>query len=326
MRIFIILAALVFAAIGFLGYRKKFPEPVSKQEVIPDIEPKVLLPDPPAPVALGHDPLGHDPLETIDEVRRFFSKGHDKFPIVETIAYKSRTPWIEGRPAWLADYAAHFQTSRHFIARSLNGKVDYETQKVAPGDKFNVFKEGAAVEFYLLVDLSRCVMDFYYLDLDRDERVFVKRYKVGVGRKDPRSPSGSLTPTGKYRLGDKIAVYKPGMQHYYQNQKVDMIRVYGTRWLPFSEEISDCTDGARGYGIHGLPWHPIDGTDNLIETGELGTYASDGCIRLVKEDMEELFAIVITKPTTVEIVPQRAKAHLPMGKERIFEDDGHAAR
>ena len=78
----------------------------------------------------------------------FFLKGVDKFPIVETITYTSRVPWLKGRPAWIADYASFHQTSRHFIARSLNGKEDYETQKVSPGDTFNVIKKDKSIVFF----------------------------------------------------------------------------------------------------------------------------------------------------------------------------------
>ncbi|MBS0654779.1 MAG: L,D-transpeptidase, partial [Verrucomicrobia bacterium] len=35
----------------------------------------------------------------------------------------------------------------------------------------------------------------------------------------------------------------------------------------------------------------------------LGKYESDGCIRMQTKDVEELFAIVSTRETIVEIVP-----------------------
>lgn len=258
-------------------------------------------------------------LAEIDRVRSLFTKGGDKLPIVETVTYTSRVPWLKGRPAWIADYASHYATSRHFIARSLNGKTDYITQKVAPGDKFNVFRQDKNFDFYLLVDLSTCQMHFYYLDKDLDERVFLKSYPVGLGRKKEDSPSGSLTPIGKYSLGDKVAVYRPGVQGYYQNQKIEMINVFGTRWLPFGEELENCSDGAKGYGIHGVPCVEVPASGDVVEEqGGVGAYNSDGCIRLKKEDVEEIFAIVITKPTVVEIVKDMKGVKLPMNKEANY--------
>lgn len=255
-------------------------------------------------------------LPKVDRIRRFYSKGMDKFPVVETITYSSRVPWLKGRPAWIADYASYYRTSRHFIARGLNGKPDYVTQNVSPGDKFNVLKPDSNIEFYLLVDLETCTLDFYYLDLDNDERVLVKNYEVGVGRKDAYSPSGSLTPTGKFKLGEKVAVYRPGIENYFQNRKTQMIEVFGTRWLPFEEEIENCTDSAKGYGIHGLPCKYDEEQKLLIEEEGIGDYSSDGCIRMQNKDMEELFAIVVTRPTVIEIVKNKDEAKLPMAKEK----------
>jgi hypothetical protein len=266
--------------------------------------------------------LKQKPNQEIDRVRRLFSKGMDKLPIVETISYSSRVSWLKGRPAWIADYATYYQTSRHFIARSLNNRLDYMTQNINPGDKFNVFRTDKQIQFYLLVDLSACTMDFYYLDLDNNERVFLKTYMVGAGRLDSSSPSGSLTPLGKYMLGSKIAVYKPGVEHFFQNRKTHMIEVFGTRWLPFEQELENCTDSAKGYGIHGVPCR-FDPEKNLLieEENSVGCYNSDGCLRLKMNDIEEIFSIVVTKPTIIEIVKSKQDAVLPMLKENFLGDD-----
>lgn len=336
-RMFIGLVALLFLGIGAAAYLKKTRE--SKTEVVRVESRKEMAHATGREAAsapgkeTGHVPkreIAHTPIvtksevenqqmsskEQPDRIRRLFSKGMDKFPIVETITYTSRVPWLKGRPAWIADYATHFQTSRHFIARGLNGKPDYFTQMVSPGDKFNVFRTDKNFKFYLLVDLKTCTMDFYYLDYDTDERVFLKSYPIGVGRLDPLSPSGSLTPTGKYTLGPKVGIYKEGIEHYFQNQKREMIEVFGTRWMPFDQEIENCTDSATGYGIHGVPC-VFDKEKGLLVEAEngVGNYGSDGCIRLRKDDIEELFSIVITKTTIVEIAKSKADVDLPMSKE-----------
>ena len=62
-------------------------------------------------------------------------------------------------------------------------------------------------------------MDFFYIDKEEGHQEFVKTYRIGVGRKDSFSPSGSLTPLGTYKLGQKIAIYKPGVENYFQNKK-----------------------------------------------------------------------------------------------------------
>lgn len=238
----------------------------------------------------------------VDRIAQLFALDSE-LPIVETISFTSRVPWLKDRPAWIADYASHYQTSRHFIARSLNQKADYFTQKVHPGDRFNVLKEGKDLRFHLVVDLSKSRMWFYYV-LEGQEKGLLKTYRIGLGKKDPRKASGYLTPVGTYALGEKIAIYKPGVTGFFQDSKVEMIRVFGTRWLPFDKEVQGCSETAKGLGIHGVPW--VSGSDgSLIEDlSKLGMYDSDGCLRMASQDIEELFAIVITKPTTVEIVKE----------------------
>lgn len=255
-------------------------------------------------------------LPEANRIEALFNKGEPKLPIVETIVYKSRVPWQKGRPAWLSDYATYYGTSRHFIARSLNGKPNYFKQDIAEGDRFNVFRKDKNINFYLLIDTSRCKMWFYYHDLDNQDRVLLKTYQVGLGRVDSSKISGLLTPLGKYSLGNKIAIYKPKVLGMHNGQKIEMIRVFGSRWIPFEKEISGCTAPAKGFGIHGIPWIPNEKGELFASNGSLGKYESDGCIRLSTEDIEELFAIIITKPTIVEIVKDFHDAKLP-GVEKV---------
>ncbi len=284
MKYFIIASVLLFGGIGIMGWMKR--------------EPKGAIEEPIQEIALGTSaaPLpiaaAMDTFPEVDRIQQLFTLDGDKLPIVETVSFTSRVPWLNGRPAWIADYASHFETSRHFIARSLNKKPDYLSQKVGPGDRFNVFKKDKDVRFQLLVDMSKCRMWFYYLD--QNEKVLLKTYKVGLGKPDTTSPSGNLTPLGKYELGEKIAIYKPGVSGYFHDEKIEMMRIFGTRWIPF----------CAGLGLHGCPW--VEGANGeLVEDrSKIGKYESDGCIRMSAEDIEEIFAIVITKPTTVEIVKE----------------------
>lgn len=333
-KLLIIFAAALFGAIavaalvkGWISSPEEQYTPITpntpKNSMVVELEEDTYAPvTAPAPRTIAASPVAAPapvrndaPLPEANRVQELFNRVGPKFPIVTTITYKSRVPWQKGRPAWLSDYASHYSTSRHFIARSLNGKPDYLKQDVAEGDRFNVFNPEKKVNFYLLVDTSRCKMWCYYIDMDSKERVLVKTYNVGLGRIDNSKPSGMLTPLGKYTLGDKIAIYKPKLTGYYNGQKVELIRVYGTRWIPFDKEIGEATASPEGFGIQGLPWLPND-KGELAENGDsLGKYESDGCIRLATQDIEELFAIIITKPTTIELVRDFHEATLP-GKEQ----------
>lgn len=266
--------------------------------------PAIVPPVVPAPTSLPRPAvLSKEDFPSIDRMFQLFTTGPSKLPIVETVKYASSVPWLKGRPAWIADYAAYYNTSRHFIARSLNGKPDYFSQKVSQGSKFNVFRKDKNIQFFLLVDVSRCKMGFYYIDLDTNERILLKTYRVGLGRLDASKASGTLTPTGRYALGNRVAIYKPGMMGFHQETQVEMVRVFGTRWIPL--------DQAKGYGLQGAPWIQ-DANGKWVESRDLiGAYDSDGCIRLSTEDIEELFSVVLTKQTFIEIVKDFHEAKLP---------------
>jgi lipoprotein-anchoring transpeptidase ErfK/SrfK len=62
--------------------------------------------------------------------------------------------------------------------------------------------------------------------------------------------------------------------------------------------------------VHGCPW--VKAGDQWQEdTSGIGRFQSDGCIRLRTEDIEELFSVIITKPSTVYLVKDFFDADLP---------------
>ena len=123
------------------------------------------------------------------------------------------------------------------------------------GDRFRIFSG----VFTIKVDKS----DNSLLVLLND--AYFKRYKVGTGQYNK-------TPVGTFKITDKIA--QPtwwrgdGKAIPYGAPE----NLLGTHWLAID---------VPGYGIHGT-WEP--------ET--IGKQSSAGCIRLVNEDVAELFALV----------------------------------
>ncbi len=304
-----ILAVLSLSLFGIIGMIAIFKKGGSEKLERPHVQTPVeivleALEEPVAPASQKNEPqiAFKEDLPEDDRIEEFFNKNDKKFPIVETITYKSHVPWQKGRPAWLSDYASHFNTSRHFIARSLNGKPDYNKQEIAEGDKFNILKKDKNIEFLLVVDTSRCKMWFYYVDLDEKKKVLVKTYDVGLGRLDNLKESGLLTPLGKYTFGNRTAIFKPKVTGIHHGKKVEMMTVFGTRWIPFEKEIGYCTESAKGFGLHGTPWMNAANGQLIENNDSLGKYESDGCIRASTYDIEEIFSIVISRPTTIEIV------------------------
>ncbi|MBP9841007.1 MAG: L,D-transpeptidase [Simkaniaceae bacterium] len=288
-KLIFILTISLFGLIGVMSLVKKEKAPVVLAEEGSIYEEAIVVEPALPPLLLSKEEV------VVDRVPLLFTTTDQKLPIVETVTYKSRVPWLKGRPAWITDYAAYYQTSRHFIARSLNRKADYYTQKVASGNQFNVFRTDKDIRFHFDVDLDDYKMSFYYLD--GNEKVLLKVYKIGIGRLDKASPSGSLTPEGNYSLGDKVAIYKPGIIGFFQEKEIEMIQVFGTRWIPFN---------VSGYGFHGAPWVKSPNGEFIEDRSCIGVASSDGCIRLLQEDIEEIFSIVITKPTTIEVKKRHA--------------------
>ena len=320
-KVFFITVIAAFSVIGVVSVLKKRRVNPVAIETHTSMSSPTLLPDPVVMASAltieGNEKIVSQKsvlkeMPVIDRMYQLFNTGQNKLPIVETLSYSSTVPWLKGRPAWVADYAAYYGTSKHFIARSLHGSSDYFNQVVSQGSKFNVFRKDKKLQFHLLIDVSKLKMGLYYYDIVSKERVLLKTYSIGLGRKDPLKPSGSLTPLGTYVLGDKIAIYSSGVIGFFHDQKTEMIRVFGTRWIPFGQALEGATEPAKGYGIHGVPWIVDSKTSYLVENrGCIGKYESDGCIRLLNEDVEEVFAIVITKPTFVHIVKDFQDANLP---------------
>jgi lipoprotein-anchoring transpeptidase ErfK/SrfK len=91
-----------------------------------------------------------------------------------------------------------------------------------------------------------------------------KVYPVAIGKATTPSPSGSFQVVNR--------VTNPA--YYHKGQVIDPgpANPVGTRWIGLNQ---------KGYGIHGTN-----------EPRSIGKAASHGCIRMAKNDLEELFELV----------------------------------
>lgn len=174
-------------------------------------------------------------------------------PLVQTLSYSGKVDWLSGRAAYLGDYASHYKTSKHFISRSLHGIGEYLSDVVSKGDRFNVLRTDKDIEFHLVLDLSRLKMWVYAYDATQHQRFLLKSYKVAAGKRSSELASGCLTPTGVFSLGQEIAVYKEGSMGFRYQKKIEMMTVFGQRWIPLSCELTQCSGPCKGLGIHGMP-------------------------------------------------------------------------
>ncbi len=270
------------------------------------------------PVVIEHDDIQ-------DSIKVLFEKP-SRCPIVETVRYTSRVSWKPKKSAWLVDYAHHYKTPLEFIYRSLNGPILTANGQVAgysekpvtvsEGTEFNVFRKDINFHFYIVVSFASSKLRLYYILPEEKKAVFLKSYPICLGRKDGGKASGSLTPFGLYQLGLKVASFQPNMMGPYKGKQVEMIQVFGTRWMPFEREVDQkaCTEPAKGFGIHGTPMRRMPDGKIVEDASSIGKFESDGCIRLSKKDIEELYSFVSTRRAYVEIVPDFAHSRLMKGQ------------
>jgi lipoprotein-anchoring transpeptidase ErfK/SrfK len=148
--------------------------------------------------------------------------------------------------------AKKFNTTVDLIKES-NGIKDVKTIQI--GNRYKVVTD----EFSIIVSRSKNVLTLLAGD------IVMKEYTVGTGEYDK-------TPLGDFKIRNKIPE-PPWKGIPYGDPK----NVLGTRWMGLINE----GDTVQGYGIHGT-WEP--------ET--VGKSVSQGCIRMVNEEVEELFKIM----------------------------------
>ena len=151
--------------------------------------------------------------------------------------------------------------SLYVLARKNQTTVDLikkinglKSDNIYPGMKLKIH----TAPFSIQIDKVRNTLVLYSQDKP------VKKYSVATGK-------DNSTPVGKFKITDKLvnptwfktgAILPPGSPE----------NGLGTRWMGFDKP---------SYGIHGT-----------IEPETIGTQASEGCIRMRNEDVEELYSIV----------------------------------
>lgn len=149
--------------------------------------------------------------------------------------------------------AKRFGTTVELLKEMNEGKG--RAGSIRPHDRLKVCTD----TFSLLIDKSANT-----LTLKAGERI-AKVYPVGTGKE-------GTTPVGEFAITNKLPEpewFRPGGGIIPFGDPENLL---GTRWMGID---------SPGYGIHGT-WEP--------ET--IGKQSSAGCVRLLNEDVEELFTIV----------------------------------
>jgi len=153
--------------------------------------------------------------------------------------------------------------SRYGTTMDLIRKENHITgDKIRVGDRLRIYQGKFAVE------VSKTANTLTVTDAGK----FFKRYRVGTGQ-------FSKTPVGTFKI--TVRQEKPD---WHRGDKIvpfgDPENILGTHWLGLD---------VRGYGIHGT-W----------ETNSIGKQSSAGCIRMLNDDVGELFTILpVGTPVTI---------------------------
>ncbi|MBN2451250.1 MAG: L,D-transpeptidase family protein [Lentisphaeria bacterium] len=157
------------------------------------------------------------------------------------------------------------------IATSLNVTVG-ALQRLNDLDPTNPVIYPGSVLYVLDTRWSiRVVKSKYVLLLRHGERLY-RVYRVGIGREN-------RTPVGVFDISSKVihpAWTPPGKSYPYGDPENPL----GSHWLGLTP-VDDTDPSLRGYGIHGT-WEP----------DTIGTAASQGCVRLLNDDIAELFDFI----------------------------------
>lgn len=154
----------------------------------------------------------------------------------------------------------------------INGLSD--PNRIQIGQTLKVLKG----PFHAVVDKSNFTLDVYLGD------TFVRRFKVGLGADDS-------TPTGEWQVSTKLK-----NPTYYPPRGGPIISAddpknpLGEHWIGL-RGISGEALGQERYGIHGT-----------IEPDTIGRNASLGCVRLLNEDVEQLYSYLIEQHSRVTVV------------------------
>ncbi|MFW6413881.1 MAG: L,D-transpeptidase family protein [Verrucomicrobiota bacterium] len=175
----------------------------------------------------------------------------------------------------LGKIARKFNTTIGALIRG-NAEIDSDRATIYPGTTLSIYRG----DWSIVVDKE----EFLLLLMDGDK--LFKVYPTALGK-------GGRTPVGTFVISTKLrepAWTPPGRVIPYGDPE----NILGTRWLGLTP-TGETDQALTGYGIHGT-WEP----------DSIGSNASRGCIRLINEDVEELY----------DIIPRGVKVTIKDGGER----------
>jgi len=142
--------------------------------------------------------------------------------------------------------------------------------------------------FNAVVTKSAYTLDLYIGPPGEPGSMFVKQYKVALGRDDSTPPGTWMVETGKKQTNPKF--WGSGPDHP-PMEADDPQNPLGEYWIGLVGTDGSAVD-KHGYGIHGT-----------IDPSSIGKQASLGCIRLKNEDVAIVYELLVEGKSTVLVKP-----------------------
>ncbi len=174
--------------------------------------------------------------------------------------------------------AASNEVTWDFLAR-LNNISD--PRKLRAGSTLKIVHG----PFHAVVSKSKFTLDLYLGAPGEKGSMYVTTYRVGHGK-------NNTTPTGTWMVTPQSKLKNPkwwGTADEPAREAGDPQNPLGKFWIGLTGISGECID-KTGYGVHGT-----------IEPASIGKESSHGCIRLVNEDVERVFEMLVEGKSTVII-------------------------
>ena len=204
---------------------------------------------------------GKLPFELWLKMARLYSKANTKtFFSSKSFSPFDKTIYKVKRGDALQKIAKKFKTTITAVQKQ-NGmnKFNYN---IRIGENLNIYNGN----WHIIVNKSKFLLMLY------DKSQLFAIYNIALGK-------NNKTPIGNFKIISKVI--EPDW--YSKSEKIsygDERNVLGTRWMEI-KSTDDKNHKLRGYGIHGT-W----------ERNSINKMRSNGCIRMLNENVEELFDII----------------------------------
>ena len=142
--------------------------------------------------------------------------------------------------------------------------------------------------FHAVVYKSAYRLDLYADATDAEgNRLYIRSFPVGLGELNS-------TPVGTWKVRPRSKLVNPHWVNPRTGEKFDANdpkNPIGERWLGLTGTDAN-TEILAGYGIHGT-----------IEPESIGSDASMGCVRMLDDDINVIYELLVEENSKVEIVP-----------------------